>query len=56
MLKALLDGPAFTYTILSLYALQCVRYSAGGHWGRAMYWLSAAMITVSAEFVTKRWP
>lgn len=51
-----LDGPWFTYAILSLYALRCLSYAAGAHWGRAGYWLCAAGITVSAEFLIRRWP
>jgi hypothetical protein len=53
---AWLDGPAFTWAILTLYALRCVSYAFGGHWGRAAYWLCAAGITVSAEFLMRRWP
>lgn len=50
------DGPGFTYAILSLYSLRCVSYALGQHWGRAGYWLCAAGITVSAEFLIRRWP
>ena len=52
----LLTGPGFTYLIISLYALRCVTYAIGGHWGRAAYWVCALGITVSAEFLIKRWP
>jgi hypothetical protein len=55
-MRALLDGKAFTYCILTLYALRCLSYAAGGHWGRAGYWICAFGITVSAEFLITRWP
>lgn len=54
--RAVLEGPAFSLAILSLYALRCVTYLTGGHLGRAAYWLSAFLITLSVEFLIKRWP
>lgn len=55
-LRLVLEGPAFSLTILSLYAARCVTYLTGGHFGRAAYWLSAFLITLSVEFLIKRWP
>lgn len=52
----LLHGKAFTYVILALYAIRCVSYLHGRHYGPAMYWLCALGITVSAEFLVKRFP
>ncbi len=51
-----IEGPFFTYTIMALYVLRCVTYAYGSHWGRASYWLCALGITISAEFLMKRWP
>lgn len=51
-----LSGKFFTYIIMSLYAIRSGTYASGGHWGPAGYWLSALFITISAEFLIKRWP
>lgn len=51
-----LDGPAFTYAILALYALRCGSYAFSSHWGRAGYWVGAMWITLSAEFLVRKWP
>lgn len=53
---AFLEGPAFTYVILALYAARCLSYAGGGHYGRVCYWLCAFGITLSAEFLITRWP
>ncbi len=50
-MNSFLAGKGFTYCILGLYGLRCVSYALAGNWGRAMYWLSAASITVAAEFL-----
>lgn len=52
----LLSGKAFTYVIMSLYGVRSATYAIGGHYGPAAYWLSALFITISAEFLIKRWP
>jgi len=49
-------GRGFTYVILSLYALRCVSYAATKHYGPAAYWLCAFGITISAEFLIRRFP
>lgn len=51
-----LDGKAFTYAILALYALRCGSYAVTSNWPRALYWLCAIGITVSAEFLIARRP
>jgi len=51
-----LGGRAFTWAILSLYTLRCGSYALTGHYARALYWLCALGITVSAEFLIARWP
>ena len=55
-LVELLGGKGFTYVILALYAARCVTYAATKHYGPAGYWLCAFGITVSAEFLVRRWP
>ncbi len=55
-MTSILEGKAFTWAILSLYGLRCLSYATTSHWGRAAYWLCAAGITVSAEFLISRWP
>lgn len=55
-MNAFLDGRFFTYAILGLYSLRCLSYLYGAHWGRAMYWVCALGITVSAEFLISRYP
>jgi hypothetical protein len=52
----LLTGKGFTYLILGLYLARCLSYCWGGSYGRALYWLCAIGITVSAEFLIARWP
>jgi hypothetical protein len=44
--RALLEGKAFTYVILALYALRCSSYVLGKHYGPAAYWLCAFGITI----------
>lgn len=53
---AFLSGKAFTYVIMSLYAIRSTTYALGGHYGSACYWLSALFITISAEFLIKKFP
>jgi len=52
----LLLGKGFTYAILALYGLRAGTYIWGGHYGPAMYWVSALCITISAEFLIPRFP
>lgn len=56
MLTQFLAGKTFTYIILTLYGLRCVSYASTKHCGPAAYWLCAFGITVSAEFLMRRWP
>ncbi len=55
-LLSLLEGRAFTYVILTLYALRCLSYVFTKHYGSASYWLCALGITVSAAFLMRRFP
>jgi hypothetical protein len=55
-MMTLFTGKGFTYVIMALYAARCVSYVAGGHYGRACYWLCALGITISAEFLMTKWP
>lgn len=52
----LLQGKAFTYAILGLYALRAGSYFSGAHWGPASYWCCAFGITIAAEFLIPRFP
>ncbi len=51
-----LESKVFTYCILTLYALRCGSYFFTKHYGPGSYWLFAFGITVSAEFLIKRFP
>jgi hypothetical protein len=50
------EGKTFTFMILGLYGLRCSSYLATKHYGPASYWLCAFGITVSAEFLMRRFP
>lgn len=52
----LLESKGFTYVILTLYGLRCSSYLVTKHYGNAAYWFFAFGITVSAEFLMRRWP
>lgn len=48
----LLKSPhAFPVAIICMYAATCVRYAFARDWGRCLYWVCAAGITVSATFL-----
>lgn len=51
-----MNGRGWTYAILALYTARCITYACGAHWGRVAYWLCAAGITISAEFLVTRFP
>jgi hypothetical protein len=55
-LELFLAGKSFTWAILSLYGLRAFSYIFTGHYGPACYWISASMITISAEFLFTKWP
>lgn len=55
-MTAFLSGKGFTYLILGLYSARSLSYAAAKSWGPALYWLCALGITVSAEFLIKRYP
>ena len=56
LLMEFAGGRGFTFAILALYSLRCLSYAATKHYGPAAYWLCAFGITVSAEFLIRRWP
>lgn len=50
MLNLLLDPKVFNYVILSLYALNAVRWGVHGSWADVSYWLSAFAITATVTW------
>lgn len=52
----LLQSKAFTFLILTLYALRASSYFVGKHYGPGAYWCCAFGITIAAEFLIPRWP
>lgn len=55
-MKDFITGPGFTWVILACYGLRLGSHLWGQHWGRASYWFFAIGITISAEFLMRRWP
>jgi|GEM_PF-4814282 len=51
MMDLLRSPHAFPVAIVCLYVATCVRYAFSGEWGRVMYWLCAAGITVSVTWL-----
>jgi hypothetical protein len=49
--RLLSDPHLFPKIIVVLYACSSIRYGVARDWGRMLYWISAAMITVSATFM-----
>lgn len=50
MAKLLLDPRVFNFVILTLYALNAVRWAVYGSWADVCYWLSAFAITATVTF------
>lgn len=44
------DPDIFPKFILILYFCSCFRYAAADNWWKALYWFSAALITISVTF------
>lgn len=49
-MNLLLDPKIFNYTIMSLYALNIVRWSVATSWADAFYWLCALGITATVTW------
>ena len=47
------DPNLFPKVIIFLYACSSSRYAWQGDWGRATYWIAAALITISVTFMIK---
>lgn len=45
-----LDPKIFNYVILTLYALNAIRWAFAGNWTDVSYWLSAFAITATVTF------
>ncbi len=50
MINLLLDPKIFNYIIMTLYALNCVRWGFNGSWADVSYWLCALGITATVTF------
>jgi hypothetical protein len=52
-MKILFDPKVFNYVILTLYALNAVRWAFAGKIADVCYWVSAAAITATVTFLYK---
>jgi hypothetical protein len=50
MKSFLLNPMVFNYTILTLYALNAMRWGVSGKWADMCYWLSAFAITATVTW------
>jgi hypothetical protein len=50
-MNILLDEKLFSYVIMVLYVLNCIRWAIEGNAGQFTYWASAAAITYSVTFM-----
>jgi len=53
MKQFLLDPRLFNYVIMSLYALNVIRWGCAGKIADVCYWLSALAITATVTFLYK---
>lgn len=53
MLKIFDDPNLFAKLIIFLYGCSSIRYGYQGDWGRCLYWVAAALITISVTFLIK---
>lgn len=53
MFRWLNDPNLFPKVIIFLYCCSSVGYATKGDWGRTLYWVAAALITVSVTFLIK---
>jgi len=47
------DPNLFPKIIIFLYGCSSIRYGWQGDWGRCLYWVAAALITISVTFCIK---
>lgn len=51
--RLLNDENLFPKIIIFLYVFSSTRYAVGRDWGRCLYWVAAALITISVTFLIK---
>lgn len=52
-MKFFADPALFPKIIIAMYACASTRYFFAGDFGRGVYWIAAALITISVTFLIK---